>query len=87
MKKIVIEPIVASEGKVFRLKHNNFILGAEFYPGNVWINDVETPFSMDLVEEVDIIAEAEENTTVDETIVDSTNTEEETVPQEETPVS
>lgn len=47
------EKITASEGKIFRFKHNGFILGKEFYVGNVWINEIETPFSMDLLEEID----------------------------------
>ena len=51
------EKITASEGKVFRLIHNQSILGEELYVGNVWIDGVETPFSMELIEEVDILIE------------------------------
>jgi hypothetical protein len=47
------EKITASEGKVFRLIHNKVVIGEIIYVGYIWIDGVKTPFSMDLIEEID----------------------------------
>lgn len=48
------EKIIATEGKVFRLVHNKVIIGEIIYVGYIWIDGIKTPFSMDLIEEIDI---------------------------------